>query len=46
MNAANFIDLANVDTRTGVQALETLGLLDAGRAAIILDTPVTPEERA
>ncbi|MGE8321278.1 MAG: hypothetical protein ACN6O3_21210, partial [Comamonas sp.] len=36
--AATFIDLQRPDTRAGVQQLETLGLLAAGRAAVILDT--------
>ena len=42
--AAQFIDLALPDTRGGVQALETYGLIGAGRAAEILDTPPTESE--
>lgn len=44
VNAAEFIDLNRVDTRTGVQALEAVGILAAGRAAVILDTPPTEGE--
>lgn len=43
--AATFIDLTRPDTRAGVEQLEALGLLAAGRAAEILDTPVAPAER-
>lgn len=43
--AAVFIDLTRADTRAGVQMLETAGLLAAGRALVILDTPVQPSER-
>ena len=43
--AATFIDLLRPDTRTGVLSLEAGGLLAAGRALEILDTPVQPEER-
>ena len=43
--AATFIDLGDPDTRAGVQMLEAGGLLAAGRALEILDTPVRPEER-
>ena len=41
---ARYIDLKRADTRAGVQALEAGGLLAAGRAAIILDTPPTADE--
>ena len=44
VDAATFIDLDRVDTRAGVQLLETVGLLAAGRAAEVLDAPVQPEE--
>ena len=44
--AALWIDLDRADTRAGVQALETAGLLGAGRALEILDTPIDPHERA
>ena len=43
--AATYVDLARPDTRAGVQALESWGLLATGRAAQILDAPVQPEER-
>jgi hypothetical protein len=42
--AAQFIDLMYADTRAGVQALETYGLIGAGRAAEILDTEPTADE--
>ena len=38
VDAAVYIDLKNQDTRNGVQALETAGLLASGRALQILDT--------
>lgn len=41
---ASYIDLGRADTRAGVQTLETYGLVAAGRAAVILDTPPTAEE--
>lgn len=41
---AAFIDLQRPDTRAGVQALEQMGLLATGRAAVILDTPPTGQE--
>ncbi len=41
---ATFIDLKRADTRAGVQALESYGLLPAGRATVILDTIPTAEE--
>ncbi len=43
--AATFIDLQRADTRTGVLSLEAAGLLAAGRALEILDTPIQPGER-
>lgn len=39
-----YVDLQFAPTRDGTQALETYGLLAAGRAAAILDTPPTDEE--
>lgn len=42
--AATFVDLARPDTRAGVQMLEAAGLLGAGRALEILDTPAQPHE--
>lgn len=44
VNAATYIDLGRADTRAGVQALEAAGLLAAGRATVILNTPPTAEE--
>ncbi len=43
--ASTFIDLSRPDTRAGVQQLETFGLLAAGRAAVILDSPISDNER-
>jgi hypothetical protein len=43
--AATFVDLDRADTRDGVLSLEAAGLLAAGRALVILDAPVTAEER-
>ena len=44
VNAAQRIDLADDETRTGVQALEAAGLLQPGRALVILDAPIEPKE--
>jgi hypothetical protein len=44
IEAAQFIDLNYQPTRDGVQALEDYGLIAAGRAAQILDTPPTADE--
>jgi hypothetical protein len=44
LTVATFIDLDRPDTRAGVQALETYGIIGAGRASIILDTPPTALE--
>ena len=44
VNAAQHIDLADNETRTGVQALEAAGLLQPGRALAILDAPIEPKE--
>ena len=45
VNKAVFIDLAREDTQAGVQALETNGLISAGRADAILTAPIQPHER-
>lgn len=45
VNASTFVDLARDDTRAGVQALETGGLIGVGRALQILDAPVEAHER-
>lgn len=42
---ATYIDLDRADTRAGVEQLEVAGLIAAGRAAQILDTPPTEAER-
>lgn len=42
--AAQFIDLNRPETRAGVQALEAGGLLAVGRAAVILDGPISEVE--
>ena len=44
VNAAQHIDLADEETRKGVQALEAAGLLQPGRALAILDAPIQPKE--
>lgn len=41
---ATFVDLDRPDTRNGVLGLEAAGLIEAGRAAQILDSPVTNDE--
>lgn len=45
VDAATYIDLQDQKTRNGVIALESLGLLQAGRALEILDAPIQPSER-
>lgn len=45
VQTARYIDLDRADTRAGVQQLETLGLLAAGRALDILDVPVQAHEQ-
>lgn len=44
VQAATYIDLMRSDTRAGVMELEQYGLIAAGRALVILDTPPTEEE--
>lgn len=41
---ATFIDLNRADTRAGVIALETYGLLATGRALVILDSEILEHE--
>lgn len=41
---AQFIDLDDADVALGLQTLEAIGLLAAGRAAAIIGAPVLPEE--
>ena len=45
VQASTFIDLSRADTRAGVHALETAGILAAGRALEILDAPVQASEK-
>ncbi len=45
VDAATYIDLDDASTRSGVQALETIGLLGTGRALEILDAPIQSTER-
>ncbi|MBP7501170.1 MAG: hypothetical protein KA784_00120 [Aquabacterium sp.] len=44
VDAAEYIDLSRADTRAGVLTLEQAGLIAAGRALAILDTPPTTTE--
>ena len=46
VNSATFIDLEREDTIVGVNQLEAVGLIGAGRANVILTAPVTDLERA
>ena len=45
VSTSTFVDIANADTRAGVQALEAAGLLAPGRALQILDAPLQADER-
>jgi len=45
LEAATFVDLELPSTRNGVQMLEQVGLIGPGRAAEILDAPVSDWER-
>lgn len=45
IDAATFIDLDRQETKDGVQNLETVGLLAAGRANEILTAKIQPSER-
>jgi hypothetical protein len=44
LSVATFVDLSRSDTRAGVQLLEQYGIIGAGRATTILDTPPTSIE--
>ena len=46
INAATFIDMDRADTITGVNQLEAVGLIGAGRANVILTAPITEQEIA
>jgi hypothetical protein len=46
VNAATFIDLERADTISGVNQLEAVGLIGAGRANAILTAPITEQEIA
>ena len=43
--AATYIDLQSSETRTGIAALEAMGVIGEGRAAEILDSPILEVER-
>ena len=45
VESATFIDLSRPDLIAGVQALEVMSLLAAGRAMAILSAPIEPAER-
>lgn len=45
VNSATFIDLSRPDTIAAVNAIEQLGLIEAGRVSIILGPPVEEIER-
>jgi hypothetical protein len=45
VSAASFIDLDRLDTRAGVQMLEDVGVIEAGRALQILDAEIQANER-
>ncbi len=45
LDSASFIDLSRPDTIAGVQLLETMGVLGAGRAAQVLSTDIADIER-
>lgn len=46
VNAATFIDLERADTISGINQLEAVGLIGAGRANAILTAPITEQEIA
>lgn len=46
VNTATFIDLERADTISGINQLEAVGLIGAGRANAILTAPITDLERA
>ena len=45
VDVASFIDLDRPDTRSGVEQLETIGILSAGRASAILNGEIADSER-
>ncbi len=45
LEVATFIDLDRVETREGVETLETFGLLGEGRASEILNGPISESDR-
>lgn len=45
VDVAKFIDLDRSDLQTGVNFLETIGILSPGRANEIISQEITPEER-
>lgn len=44
ISAASFIDLKSPNISQGVAAMETVNLIDAGRASEIVDTPARADE--
>lgn len=44
-NVSTYVDLNRPDTQAGIQYLETAGLISAGRANEILNTPITEIEK-
>lgn len=44
LNVATFVDLSRPDTIAGIQALETYGIIGAGRANHILTDPIQDSE--
>jgi len=45
LNVATFVDLSRADTISGIQALETYGIIGTGRANTILNAPIQESER-
>ena len=44
LDTAPSVNLTDTLTQDGIKSMEMMGLLTAGRAAEILDTPVSDEE--
>lgn len=44
LNVATFVDLSRPDTISGIQSLETYGIIGAGRASVILNSPIQETE--
>lgn len=41
---SRFVDLARADLRNGLLGLEAAGVIPAGHAAVVLDSPIQPHE--